>query len=312
MAAGVGGQDRGRRKRNGGEQERSLEKKRKRTLALSPSPSLWIHRRRTPLLLLDPPPPPPTPLPPSGSRRAAAPTPSLWSSTRRRPDLLLIGLLIVLLDLLLPPALLSNFLRVGVHHASAHSLLDQVWGFHFRTQQQLLLLLPHCFRLRSIPPEHHHPPPPPRGSERSADGGGEEPPEAEVDTAAAAARVAAPPPQGRNIERQIQDVQKEEKKVEKAIRDAAKALAKELVQSRKAVNHLYENNAQLNSISMHLGCCDRRPEQQDPHEDPAEVDVGQEDHQALVHVARSCSSPRLALMKNTSAFVANNTRMLHN
>ena len=32
-----------------------------------------------------------------------------------------------------------------------------------------------------------------------------------------------------------------------------KALAKELVQSRKAVNHLYENKAQLNSISMHLG-----------------------------------------------------------
>ncbi|XP_040255603.1 vacuolar protein sorting-associated protein 24 homolog 1-like [Aegilops tauschii subsp. strangulata] len=58
---------------------------------------------------------------------------------------------------------------------------------------------------------------------------------------------------GRNIERQIRDVQKEEKKVEKAIRDAAKALAKELVQSRKAVNHLYENKAQLNSISMHLG-----------------------------------------------------------
>ncbi|XBH61543.1 hypothetical protein VPH35_115959 [Triticum aestivum] len=122
--------------------------------------------------------------------------------------------------------------------------------------------------------------------------------------------------EGRNIERQIQDVQKEEKKVEKAIRDAAKALAKELVQSRKVVNQLYENKDQLNSMSMHLGkivgCCDRRPEQQDPHEDPAEVDVGQEDHQALVHVARSCSSPRLALMKNTSAFIANNTRMLHN
>ncbi|KAF7017216.1 hypothetical protein CFC21_030689 [Triticum aestivum] len=118
--------------------------------------------------------------------------------------------------------------------------------------------------------------------------------------------------EGRNIERQIRDVQKEEKKVEKAIR----AAAKELVQSRKAVNHLYENKAQLNSISMHLGkivgCCDQQPEQQDPHEDPAEVDVGQEDLQALVHVARSCSSPRLALMKNTSAFVANNTRMLHN
>ncbi|EMS49932.1 Vacuolar protein sorting-associated protein 24-like protein 1 [Triticum urartu] len=59
----------------------------------------------------------------------------------------------------------------------------------------------------------------------------------------------------------VPHVQKEEKKVEKAIRDAAKrgdmgsakALAKELVQSRKAVNRLYENKAQLNSISMHLG-----------------------------------------------------------
>jgi len=56
-------------------------------------------------------------------------------------------------------------------------------------------------------------------------------------------------------------VQREEKKVEKAIREAAKrndmgsakALAKEVVQSRKAVNRLYENKAQLNSISMHLG-----------------------------------------------------------
>uniref|UniRef100_J3LJ43 Uncharacterized protein n=1 Tax=Oryza brachyantha TaxID=4533 RepID=J3LJ43_ORYBR len=78
----------------------------------------------------------------------------------------------------------------------------------------------------------------------------------------------------RNIERQIRvpscfvdgwipgaDVQREEKKVEKAIREAAKrndigsakALAKEVVRSRKAVNRLYENKAQLNSISMHLG-----------------------------------------------------------
>lgn len=31
------------------------------------------------------------------------------------------------------------------------------------------------------------------------------------------------------------------------------ALAKEVVRSRKAVNRLYENKAQLNSISMHLG-----------------------------------------------------------
>ncbi|XP_012456871.1 vacuolar protein sorting-associated protein 24 homolog 1 isoform X2 [Gossypium raimondii] len=34
---------------------------------------------------------------------------------------------------------------------------------------------------------------------------------------------------------------------------SAKALAKEIVMSRKAVNRLYENKAQLNSISMHLG-----------------------------------------------------------
>jgi charged multivesicular body protein 3 len=32
-----------------------------------------------------------------------------------------------------------------------------------------------------------------------------------------------------------------------------KALAMEVVRSRKAVNRLYENKAQLNSISMHLG-----------------------------------------------------------
>ncbi|TYJ38456.1 hypothetical protein E1A91_A05G444300v1 [Gossypium mustelinum] len=65
----------------------------------------------------------------------------------------------------------------------------------------------------------------------------------------------------RNIERQIRDVQREEKSVQKAIREAAKrndmgsakALAKETVMSRKAVNRLYENKAQLNSISMHLG-----------------------------------------------------------
>ncbi|XP_059456069.1 vacuolar protein sorting-associated protein 24 homolog 1 [Corylus avellana] len=65
----------------------------------------------------------------------------------------------------------------------------------------------------------------------------------------------------RNIERQIRDVQREEKNVQKAIREAAKrndlgsakALAKEIVMSRKTVNRLHENKAQLNSISMHLG-----------------------------------------------------------
>ncbi|GJN07458.1 hypothetical protein PR202_ga25291 [Eleusine coracana subsp. coracana] len=65
----------------------------------------------------------------------------------------------------------------------------------------------------------------------------------------------------RGLERQIQDVQREEKNVEKAIREAAKrndmgsakALAKELVRSKRAVNRLFENKAQLNSVSMHLG-----------------------------------------------------------
>ncbi|GAY66896.1 hypothetical protein CUMW_252450 [Citrus unshiu] len=65
----------------------------------------------------------------------------------------------------------------------------------------------------------------------------------------------------RNIERQIRDIQREEKNVQKAIKDAAKrndmssakSLAQELVRSRKTVNRLYENKAQMNSISMHLG-----------------------------------------------------------
>ncbi|EOA21486.1 hypothetical protein CARUB_v10001883mg [Capsella rubella] len=65
----------------------------------------------------------------------------------------------------------------------------------------------------------------------------------------------------RNIERQIRDIQREEKNVQKAIKEAAKrndmvsakALAKEIVGSRRTVNRLYENKAQMNSISMHLG-----------------------------------------------------------
>ncbi|KAL6566865.1 hypothetical protein OROMI_015269 [Orobanche minor] len=64
-----------------------------------------------------------------------------------------------------------------------------------------------------------------------------------------------------NIDRQIRDIHREEKNVHKAIKEAAKrndmgsakALAKEVVRSRKTVNRLSENKAQLNSISMHLG-----------------------------------------------------------
>lgn len=65
----------------------------------------------------------------------------------------------------------------------------------------------------------------------------------------------------RNIDRQIREVEREEKKVQKAIKDAAKrndivsakSLAKEIIRSRKTVNRLHENKAQLNSIAMHLG-----------------------------------------------------------
>lgn len=35
--------------------------------------------------------------------------------------------------------------------------------------------------------------------------------------------------------------------------NCVQALAKEIVMSRKVVNRLHENKAQLNSISMHLG-----------------------------------------------------------
>ncbi|KAJ6739611.1 VACUOLAR PROTEIN SORTING-ASSOCIATED PROTEIN 24-like protein 1-LIKE ISOFORM X1 [Salix koriyanagi] len=74
--------------------------------------------------------------------------------------------------------------------------------------------------------------------------------------------------ESRNTERQIRGnlfsssiFLREEKTVQKAIRDAAKrndmvsakALAKEIVTSRRTVNRLYENKAQMNSISMHLG-----------------------------------------------------------
>ncbi|CAL5343312.1 unnamed protein product [Camellia sinensis] len=65
----------------------------------------------------------------------------------------------------------------------------------------------------------------------------------------------------RRIESLTRDVEKEEKKVQRAIRDAvrrndmilARAIAKEMVRSRKMMNRLRENKAQLNSISIHLG-----------------------------------------------------------
>jgi charged multivesicular body protein 3 len=58
----------------------------------------------------------------------------------------------------------------------------------------------------------------------------------------------------------LADIQNEEKKVRKSIKDCAKrndiksmrVLAKEVVSSRKTVSRLYQNKAQMNSVSMML------------------------------------------------------------
>ncbi|KAG1677803.1 hypothetical protein FOA52_008567 [Chlamydomonas sp. UWO 241] len=64
----------------------------------------------------------------------------------------------------------------------------------------------------------------------------------------------------RGLDRQIRDIQFEEKKVQKAIKDAAKRgdmdsakyLAKQIVQSRKAITRLYTNKAQMVSLGTSL------------------------------------------------------------
>lgn len=64
----------------------------------------------------------------------------------------------------------------------------------------------------------------------------------------------------RALDRQVRDIQFEEKKVQKAIREAAKRgdmgaarhLAKEVVQSRKAVGRIYTNKAHMQSLSTAL------------------------------------------------------------
>ncbi|KAJ3613694.1 hypothetical protein NHX12_019940 [Muraenolepis orangiensis] len=64
----------------------------------------------------------------------------------------------------------------------------------------------------------------------------------------------------RGIERQIRDIQREEEKVKRSIKDAAKKgerdvciiLAKELIQSRRAVSKLYASKAQMNSVLLSM------------------------------------------------------------
>ncbi|XP_060637315.1 charged multivesicular body protein 3 isoform X2 [Anolis sagrei] len=62
----------------------------------------------------------------------------------------------------------------------------------------------------------------------------------------------------RVIDRQIRDIQREEEKVKRSIKDAAKkgqkdvcvVLAKEMIRSRKAVSKLYASKAHMNSVLM--------------------------------------------------------------
>jgi len=64
----------------------------------------------------------------------------------------------------------------------------------------------------------------------------------------------------RVLDRQIRTIQREEMKVKKSIKDAAKrgdtstakTLAKEIVRSRKAVNRLHTSKAQMNSVVMQM------------------------------------------------------------
>ncbi|KXZ56318.1 hypothetical protein GPECTOR_1g280 [Gonium pectorale] len=64
----------------------------------------------------------------------------------------------------------------------------------------------------------------------------------------------------RGLDRQVREIQFEEKKVQKAIKEAAKRgdmgaakhLAKEIIQSRKAVSRLYTNKAHMQSLSTAL------------------------------------------------------------
>jgi charged multivesicular body protein 3 len=62
------------------------------------------------------------------------------------------------------------------------------------------------------------------------------------------------------LDRQIRSIQREEAKVKLSLKQAAKKgdadvcriLAKEIVNSRKAVNRIHASKAQLNSVSLHM------------------------------------------------------------
>lgn len=66
--------------------------------------------------------------------------------------------------------------------------------------------------------------------------------------------------EGNQLDRQIRSIQREEDKVKRSLKQAAQKndrdtcviLAKEIVNSRKAVNRIYTSKAHLNSIQMQM------------------------------------------------------------
>jgi len=66
--------------------------------------------------------------------------------------------------------------------------------------------------------------------------------------------------EGYQLDRQIRGIQREEEKVKRSLRDAAKkgdkavctVLAKEVVHSRKAISRIYTTKAQINSVQLQM------------------------------------------------------------
>lgn len=66
--------------------------------------------------------------------------------------------------------------------------------------------------------------------------------------------------EGYALDRQIRQIKREEDKIKKSLKDAAKKndkqvctiLAKEIVRSRKAVNRIYASKATLNSVQLQM------------------------------------------------------------
>lgn len=66
--------------------------------------------------------------------------------------------------------------------------------------------------------------------------------------------------EGYQLDRQIRSIQREEEKVKRTLKEAAKKndkdtciiLAKELIRSRKAITRIYTSKAHLNSVSLQM------------------------------------------------------------